>query len=105
LSKIKHFLTEKPLEIAVHAFISSYLDYCNSLYCSISKSQIQLIQNVAARFSRKSCKYDHITPRDLHWLPIQSLMRFPFSHDAVYIGSVQQDSRIYHQELLYKWNP
>jgi len=40
LSKIKHFLTEKPLEMAVHAFISSHLDYCNSLYCSISKSQL-----------------------------------------------------------------
>ncbi len=38
LSKIKHFLNVTTLEMAVHAFITSHLDYCNSLYCGISKS-------------------------------------------------------------------
>lgn len=40
LSKIKNFLTPKTLEMAVDAFVTSHLDYCNSLYRSISKSQI-----------------------------------------------------------------
>jgi len=64
LSKIKPFLNHKTLEMAVHAFITSSLDYCNSLYCSISKSQIacvQLVQNAAARFLNNSCKSTHIT--------------------------------------------
>ncbi len=43
LSKIKHFLNATTLEIVVHAFITSRLDYCNSLYCGISKSQITLL--------------------------------------------------------------
>ncbi len=32
LSKIKHFLPEKPLETAVHMFVTARLDYCNSLW-------------------------------------------------------------------------
>jgi len=32
LSKIKSFLSTASLEVAVHAFITSRLDYCNSLY-------------------------------------------------------------------------
>lgn len=52
-AKIKHFVTDKTLEMAIHAFFLSCLDYCNSLYCGISKTQIaplQLVQNDAARF-------------------------------------------------------
>ncbi len=62
LAKIKHFLTDKILEMAVHAFITSHLDYCNSLYCGISKAQIallQLVQNTASRFLLKKKKRDH----------------------------------------------
>ncbi len=75
LSKIKNFLTPKTLEMAVLAFITSRLDYCNSLYCGISKCQIarlQLVQNAAARLLLKCRKYEHITPvlRSLHWLPV-----------------------------------
>lgn len=65
LSRIKHFLNATALEMAVHAFITSHLDYCNSLYGGISKSQItrlQLVQNAAARFLQNGRKYDHITP-------------------------------------------
>ncbi len=36
LSKIRDFLTSNNLEMAVHAFVTSRLDYCNSLYCFIS---------------------------------------------------------------------
>ncbi len=59
LAKIKHFLTDKTLEMAVHAFITSRLDYCNLLYCGISKAQIarlQLVQNAASRFLLKKKK-------------------------------------------------
>ncbi len=81
LSKIKHVLNVKTLEMAVHAFITSRLDYCNSLYCGIAKSQItrlQLVQNASARFLHNSRKCDHIFPilRALHWLPIKFLIDF-----------------------------
>ncbi len=63
LANIKHFLTDKTLEMAVHAFITSRLDYRNSLYCGISKAQIarlQLVQNAASRVLLKKKK--GITP-------------------------------------------
>ncbi len=46
LSKIKSFLSKSSLEVAIHAFITSRLDYCNSLYFGISKSQISRLQVV-----------------------------------------------------------
>ncbi len=59
----------------IHAFITSRLDYCNSLYAGISQtalSRLQLVQNVAARLLTGSHKRDHITPvlQSLHWLPV-----------------------------------
>ncbi len=52
LAKMKSCLTFKSLEIAIHALISSRLDYCNSLYKGISQASIlrlQKVQNAAAR--------------------------------------------------------
>ncbi len=46
LSKIKTFLSKSSLEVAIHAFITSRLDYCNSLYFGISNSQISRLQVV-----------------------------------------------------------
>ncbi len=52
LAKMKSCLTFKSLEIAIHARISSRLDYCNSLYKGISQASIlrlQKAQNAGAR--------------------------------------------------------
>ena len=64
-----------------NAFVSSWLDYCNSLFRSLSKvnlHRLQSIQNSAARIVTNSCKYTRITPvfRKLHWLPIQFCSEF-----------------------------
>ena len=48
ISKIRHVLSEKNAETLVHAFVTSRLDYCNSLLSgSSSKSlkTLQLVQN------------------------------------------------------------
>ena len=64
-----------------NAFVSSRLDYCNSLFRSLSKvnlHRLQSIQNSAARIVTNSCKYTPITPvlRKLHWLPVQFRSKF-----------------------------
>ena len=65
----------------VIAFVSSRLDYCNSLFRSLSKfnlHRLQSIQNSAARIVTNSSKYTRITPvlRKLHWLPVQFRSEF-----------------------------
>ena len=75
LSRIKRYLYPDALNSAVHALISSELDYCNSLLVGLPKSDIQKYQHImnsAARMISGCSKYDHITPVlvDPHWLPI-----------------------------------
>ena len=59
----------------VHAFISSRLDYCNSLMfgtTNLVMRKLQAIQNAAAQLVTGLGHHEHITPAlmDLHWLPV-----------------------------------
>ncbi len=108
LSKIKPFLNHNTLEMAVHAFITSHLDYCNSLYCGSSKlliDRLQLVQNAAARFLHNSCKSVHITPilRTLHWLPIK--FRIDFKILLFVYKSLHDLAPMYLSELLHPYTP
>ena len=65
----------------IHAFISSRLDYCNSLFTCLNKTdmgRLQLIQNAAARLLTRSSRRCHITPvlASLHWLPVSFRVNF-----------------------------
>ena len=78
---MRKFLSVECTEILVHAFVSSRLDYCNSLLHGSPKyilQKLQRAQNAAARLIKLSRKYDHITPHlmDLHWLPIEYRIQF-----------------------------
>ena len=75
LPKIRKYLTRESSEIAEHAFITSKLEYCNSLLYSCRKThlkKVQYVQNTAARTVTQTRKFDHITPvlYDFHWLPV-----------------------------------
>ncbi|KAF7652868.1 hypothetical protein LDENG_00091310, partial [Lucifuga dentata] len=64
-AKIRSFLNHKDAETLIHAFITSHLDYCNSLFIGLSKKsrrKLQHIQNAAARVLTNTKKSDHITP-------------------------------------------
>jgi len=69
------------LKTLVQAFISSCLDYCNSLLYGISDNlfrRLQSIQNAAARFLTRTSQRDHISPvlRRLHWLPVKQCVDY-----------------------------
>uniref|UniRef100_A0A3P9NRW5 Reverse transcriptase domain-containing protein n=1 Tax=Poecilia reticulata TaxID=8081 RepID=A0A3P9NRW5_POERE len=62
LAKVKSYFCFKDFEGLIHAFITTRLDYCNSLYKGMDKSQIQrlrMIQNAAARLLTGTRKHDH----------------------------------------------
>ena len=65
----------------IQAFVSSPLDYCNSLLYGLPQVQIdkiQRVQNAAARLIFEQPKFCHITPvlSQLHWLPIKYRIEF-----------------------------
>lgn len=73
LCHVKPYLRRADLERVVHAFISSPLDYCNSLYVGINQSELNLlVQNAEARLLIGTKIRERITPgiSSLHWLPV-----------------------------------
>ena len=81
LVSIRRSLDEQTAKIAAHAFVTSHLDYGNSMYYGLFNYQIdklQLLQNSAARVVKKKKKFDHISSdlEDMHWLPIPARIEF-----------------------------
>ena len=80
IGKIRSLLDQKTTERLIHAFVTSRLDYCNSLLFGLNDcllSRLQLIQNSAMRLVTLSRKFDHITPilADFHWLPVSERIK------------------------------
>lgn len=81
IAKLKGVLSSKDMEAVIHAFITSRLDYCNSLYLGLPKkllSRLQLVQNAAARLLTGTRKWSSISPvlASLHWLPVEYRVQF-----------------------------
>lgn len=81
LSRIQKYLMKKSAAIAVHAFVTSKLDYCNSLLFGLFKYQLkklQYLQNTAARIVTVIGKFEHITPvlLDFCWLLVHYHIMF-----------------------------
>ena len=60
----------------MHSFVSTHLDYCNSVLYGIADNQLQRLQsvlNAAARLVTSMRRTKHITPvlQSLHWLPVR----------------------------------
>ena len=78
---IRKYLCPDSLLALIHAFVTSRLDFCNSLLHGLPKSQIvklQRVQNAAARLAMNISKYCHVTQafQDLHWLPVRARIHF-----------------------------
>jgi len=78
---IRPYLDSKTASTIAASIVHSKLDYCNSLYYNLPKSQInrlQQIQNCLARTVVNAPKYSHITPilRSLHWLKINERIEY-----------------------------
>jgi len=80
LRMVRSSLILEAAKTLVHAFVSSRLNYCNSLLYGIGDgllTKLQTLQNAAARVVTGTRKFDHITPlRQLHWLPVRQRITF-----------------------------
>ena len=81
IGRIRAVLDRTCTEKLVHAFITSRIDYCNSLLLHAPDyliKRLQSIQNSAARLVCRTRKFSHITPvlYSLHWLPVAQRIDF-----------------------------
>ena len=73
---IRRHLSEQVAIMVANALVSSRLDYCNSIFCSLTQkdcNRLQCIQNSLARIVSNSTRFSHISPvlKSLHWLPVR----------------------------------
>ena len=81
IRRIRKYLSRQSAISLIHAFITSKLDYCNSLLYgppTIHINKLQRVQNAPARLVTNTPRICHITPilEDLHWLPIKYRIQF-----------------------------
>ena len=78
---IRPYLDFKTASTIATSIVHSKLDYCNSLYYNLPKSQtnrLQVIQNSLARSVVKAPKLCHVAPilKSLHWLKINERIEY-----------------------------
>ena len=81
IGRIRKYLTKEAAEHLVHSFITSKLDYCNSLLHGLPTTlinKLQRVQNIAARIVTLTRITQHTTPvlNALHWLPVCQRTKF-----------------------------
>ncbi len=77
--KVKAYLPPHDFERVIHAFATSHLGYCNSLYVGLDQSSLwylQAVRNACLLTRKKQC--DNITPvlASLHRLPVYFRIQF-----------------------------
>ena len=94
LKRLRGYLTHEAALLAANVLVGSRLDYCNSLFRSLSAldlRRLKCVQNSLARIVANTTKYSHITSvrKSLHWLPIMhrsvfktALMMYKFLHNG-----------------------
>ena len=81
IRKIRKCLTTNATRSLLHAFVTSNIDYCNSLLLGVPAYQLdklQRIQNMAIRVLHNLRKYDHISEflKREHWLPVKKRVEY-----------------------------
>jgi hypothetical protein len=79
IGKIRNYLDQQSAKKLIHAFVTSKLDFCNSLLFGFPKKEpdkLQRIHNSAALITTMTkLKHEHITPV-LRWLPVKKRINF-----------------------------
>jgi hypothetical protein len=82
LRAVRRSVSSSVFKTLVHAFVSSRIDYCNSLLIGLPKIRLiplQSVLNAAARLIARLPRYSHISAfmfEQLHWLPLSLRIKF-----------------------------
>ena len=81
IGAIRRYLNMEIAAQIIHSFVTSKLDYCNSLISGLpvkSISRLKKVQNTAVRIITSCQIQDNITPhlKSLHWLPVHLRIEF-----------------------------
>ncbi len=101
-------LSMSNVEMLIHAFMTSRLDYYNALLGGCSArliNKLQMVKNAAARILTRTRKYDHISPvlSTLHWLLIKH--RIDFKILLITYKALNGLAPQYLSELLSHYSP
>ena len=99
-------LLDLKTSVLANALVSSRLDYCNSLFLSLTDFELrrlQLMQNSLCVVFTHSSKFSHITPqlKKLHWLPVRNRVQFKIGLIAYKI--LNQGQPVYLRELIHPY--
>ena len=108
LSSIIKYLNKNTAVTLVHAFITSRIDYCNSLFVNLPKkdlSRLQSIMNRAARLIFKLPPFTSTSPYlyELHWLPVKA--RIDFKLCLLEYKCLKYKEPAYLNDLLIRYTP
>jgi hypothetical protein len=108
MAKIRKHFSFQSFEILTHAFVTSRLDYCNSLLTGANHSdlnKLQLVQNYSAKILCNRKKYDSVTPllKGLHWLPIRE--RVVFKAMVMSYKAIKNQAPSYISNMVTKYAP
>ena len=112
VGKIRDYLTEDQAKIVIHAYVTSKLDANNALLAGLTRTttselrtQLQRVQNAAAKLITQHKKYAHVTPLlyYLHWLPIED--RIVFTILLLTYKALNEIGPIYLKNLLVFYKP
>ena len=81
IKSVKPFIPHGMLETLVHAFVTSRVDWCNSLFFGLpdtTVSKIQTVHNACAKFLTGGKRFDSATEKlkELHWLPVKYRIKY-----------------------------
>ena len=92
--------------LLANALVSTRLDYCNSLFLSLTDFELrrfQLVQNSLCRVVSRSSKYSHITPqlKKLYCLPVK--YRVQIKIGLITYKILNQGQPVYLRELIHPY--